>query len=435
MNTIPSISLLHISEYLEKKIILKGWLHGKRGSNHIQFLQIRNSGKIIQVVAEKEIIGKEVFGKIKQLRQESSLEISGKVTASEKSELGYEIQLETIFLLGESIDYPITPKEHGVDFLHNHRHLWLRSKRQLAIMKVRNELSFAIRKYFHETDYCLIDTPILTGSVGESAGTLFETEYFDLGKAYLAQTGQLYLETAIFAHDRVYCFGPTFRAEKSKTRRHLTEFWMLEAETAHFTNSENVQFQEHFVKNVTLQTISLCRKELEVLERDISQLENYLSKPFAKINYTEAIEILQKLGETIQWGEDINAECEHKLTDHFNSFVFILNYPRTIKAFYMKQNPSDLRTVLCADLIAPEGVGEIIGGSEREENLDKILERIQEEGLASESYHWYLDLRKYGSVPHSGFGLGLERLIAWICGLPHVRECIPFPRLMGRLDP
>jgi asparaginyl-tRNA synthetase len=430
-----SISLKNISDFIGKTVSLKGWLQIKRGNNHIQFLQIRNSGRIIQVVVEKDKFSEEDFTKIKSFHQEMSLELIGTVVESIKSDLGYEIILDSYSILGDSIDYPITPKEHGTDFLHNNRHLWLRSKRQLAILQIRNELSYAIRSFFYKQNYVLLDTPILTGSVGESAGTLFETEYFDLGKAYLAQTGQLYLETGIFAHDRVYCFGPTFRAEKSKTRRHLTEFWMLEAETANFDNETNIQFQDLFIRTVIKETIEKCKTELKVLERDIDKLNQFIEKPFTVISYDQAITILQSKKEEIQWGEDINAERESILTEHYNGALFIKNYPRSIKAFYMKQNPENPKTVLCADLIAPEGVGEIIGGSEREEGLEKIIERIKEEELSLESYSWYLDLRKYGSVPHSGFGLGLERLIAWIAGLSHVRECIPFPRLMGRLDP
>jgi asparaginyl-tRNA synthetase len=435
LELMKKVSLRNISEEVNSIVTMNGWLQIKRGNNHIQFLQIRNSGKIIQVVAEKEKFSEDDFLKIKSLHQECSLELVGMVVKSDKAEGGFEILLESFRVIGESIDYPITPKEHGTDFLHNNRHLWLRSKKQLAILQIRNELSFQIRSFFYEENYLLLDTPILTGSVGESAGTLFETEYFDLGKAYLAQTGQLYLETGIFAHDKVYCFGPTFRAEKSKTRRHLTEFWMLEAETANFGNEENILLQDRFVRTVIKRTIEKCRMELKHLERDVEKLLSYIEKPFPWITYDRAIEILQEKKESIQWGEDINAERENILTEYHSSALFIKNYPRNIKAFYMKQNPENPSTVLCADLIAPEGVGEIIGGSEREEDFQKIIQRIKEEGLEEESYSWYLDLRKYGSVPHSGFGLGLERLIAWIAGLPHVRECIPYPRLMGRLDP
>jgi asparaginyl-tRNA synthetase len=429
------MNLKTIKNFIDQEVILKGWVQGLRGNNNIQFIQFRNFGKIIQIVCDKSSLPEELFQTVKSLSQETSIEIKGSVVLAPKSELGVEILLTDLKILGESKDYPITPKEHGPDFLHNNRHLWLRSKKQLAILSVRNELVYQIRNYFYEHNYVLIDTPILTGSIGESAGELFETEYFDLGKAYLAQTGQLYLETAIFAHSQVYCFGPTFRAEKSKTRRHLTEFWMLEVETANLQNPENILLQEHFVKTVALATLSKMESELKILERDTNSLKSYLEKTFPKIEYTEAIKILNEVGETISWGEDINAERETILTNYFSSAVFILNYPREIKAFYMKQNPENEKTVLCADLIAPDGVGEIIGGSEREESYEKILARIREEKLPEETYNWYLDLRKYGSVPHSGFGLGLERFVAWICGLQHVRECIPYPRLMGRLFP
>jgi asparaginyl-tRNA synthetase len=422
-------------ELLGKKSTLKGWLHGIRGSNKFQFLTIRSEGYLFQVIAEKEKLGEEAFAQIKSLNQETSLIVEGIFVDNERAPGGLELHLESFSIQGESKDYPITPKEHGTDFLLNHRHLWLRSKKQLAILKIRSELSFQIRNYFHEKNYTNIDTPILTGSVGESAGTLFSTEYFDLGKAYLAQTGQLYLETAIFAHSKVYCFGPTFRAEKSKTRRHLTEFWMLEAETAYIGNEENLDLQDDFVRTVIRRTVAHCKHELLVLERDLEKILGYVSDPFPRIDYDEAISILQKKGVEIEWGEDINAEGENLITEEFSSAVFIRNYPKSIKAFYMKENPSNPKTVLCADLIAPEGVGEIIGGSEREEDFDKIMAKIKEEGLPEDGYDWYLDLRKYGSVPHAGFGLGLERLVAWIGGLPHVRECIPFPRMMYRIHP
>ena len=428
------IGLYNLKEVSGKEVELEGWLQGKRGSNHVQFLQVRNSGKIIQVVVEKES-GEDLFVKCKNLKQETSIRIRGKLQESAKSPIGFEILLSELEIIGESDNYPITPKEHGVDFLHTNRHLWLRSKRQLAILQVRNELSFAIRKFFYDNHFVLIDTPILTGSIGESAGTLFETKYFDLGNAYLAQTGQLYLETAIFAHNNVYCFGPTFRAEKSKTRRHLTEFWMLEAEMAFTGNEESIAFQDQFVRTVIRDTLERSGHNLQVLETNIDKLLSYIEKPFKQISYREAIELLQSKGEQISFGEDINAEREAIITSHYQTAVFIKNYPRSIKAFYMKQNPDDSETVLCADLIAPDGVGEIIGGSEREESYDKIIEKLKDEKLPIASYDWYLDLRKYGSVPHAGFGLGLERLLAWICGLPHVRECIPYPRMMERLNP
>ncbi|PJZ45226.1 asparagine--tRNA ligase [Leptospira brenneri] len=414
---------------------LQGWVQGLRGNNHVQFLQLRTNGKIFQVVAEKEFLGEETFKQIKALPQEASLIVFGVAQENAKAPGGQELFLHSFTFVGESEGYPITPKEHGPDFLHNHRHLWLRSKRQLAIQRVRSELSFAIREFFRNDGYTLIDTPILTGSIGESAGTLFSTEYFDLGQAYLAQTGQLYLETAAFAHSKVYCFGPTFRAEKSKTRRHLTEFWMLEAETAFLGQDGNLDLQERFVKAVLRTTIERTREDLKALDRDPTPLLEQLEKTFPRVDYGEAIQILQSAGEEITWGEDINSDREQILTTHFGTAIFIQNFPRAIKAFYMKQNPNDLKTVLSADLIAPDGVGEIIGGSEREESYEKIVERLKEEGLPPEDYSWYLDLRKYGSVPHSGFGMGLERVIAWICGLSHIRECIPFPRMIYRLTP
>ncbi|TGK38836.1 asparagine--tRNA ligase [Leptospira andrefontaineae] len=435
MSEVSTIDLNRLQEHVNQTVRIQGWVHGLRGSNARQFLSLRNSGKILQVLAEKEIIGEDLFSEIKHLKQETSVEVIGKLVENEKSPIGFELVLSSFKKVGESENYPITPKEHGIDFLLSQRHLWLRSSKQLAIIKVRSELSYQIRKYFHNNQFTLIDTPILTGSIGESAGTLFSTEYFDLGNAYLAQTGQLYLETAIFAHNKVYCYGPTFRAEKSKTRRHLTEFWMVEAETAFLTHAENLKLQEDFVKTVIKETVSSCLPELKVLERDPSPLLDYISKPFALIDYKEALEYLQSQGEDIAWGDDINSEREQMLCQKFGGPVFIQKYPREAKAFYMKVNPEDPRTVLNADLIAPDGVGEIIGGSEREESYENITKRLEEENLPVESYEWYLELRKYGSVPHSGFGLGTERLIAWICGLQHVRECIPFPRMMERLYP
>ncbi|PJZ70572.1 asparagine--tRNA ligase [Leptospira perolatii] len=435
MSEAKTITLNELSENVGKRVQVRGWVHGIRGSNARQFLSLRESGKIIQVLAEKELLSEESFQEIKHLKQETSIEILGTLAKNEKSPIGYELVLESYKIVGHSENYPITPKEHGIDFLLSQRHLWLRSSKQLSILRVRNELSFQIRKYFYENQFTLIDTPILTGSIGESAGTLFSTKYFDLGDAYLAQTGQLYLETAIFAHSKVYCFGPTFRAEKSKTRRHLTEFWMFEAEVAFADHNQNLILQEDFVKTVVKATVAACRNDLKVLERDPEPLLAYMDRPFARIDYNHALEFLQSKGEDIVWGDDINAEREQMLTTEHGGPVFIEKYPREAKAFYMKVNPENPKTVLNADLIAPDGVGEIIGGSEREESYQNIVQRLKEENLPLESYEWYLELRKYGSVPHSGFGLGLERLIAWICGLQHVRECIPFPRMMERLYP
>jgi asparaginyl-tRNA synthetase len=315
-----------------------------------------------------------------------------------------------------------------------HRHLWLRSSRQYAVMKVRNEIIMAIRQFFYERSYVLIDTPILTGSIGETASTLFATEYFDLGTAYMAQTGQLYLEAACMAHGKVYCFGPTFRAEKSKTRRHLTEFWMVEAEVAYLELEGNLDLQEDMIRYVVSWVLDKCAAELTTLERDLEPLQK-IKEPFFRISYDEAVEKLRAAGSEIEWGHDLGAQDETKLTEMYDRPIFVCNYPREAKAFYMKRNPDNPKTVLCSDLLAPEGYGEIIGGSQREDNYDYLVEAIKREQLPLDAYEWYLDLRKYGSVPHSGFGLGLERTVGWICGLPHLRETIPFARMLYKLYP
>jgi len=424
-----------LRQNLGKEAVLEGWVHGIRGNNHLKFLQLRVQGHILQIVLEKEKLGEDLFSLWKGLPQETSVRLRGEILPNEKAPFGLEMHFQNGEVLGISKDFPITPKEHGPDFLHNHRHLWLRSKRQLAIMRIRSELSFAIRLFLRELGYVLVDTPILTGSVGESAGTLFETEYFDLGKAYLAQTGQLYLETAIFAHEKVYCFGPTFRAEKSKTKRHLTEFWMLEVETAFFSQEKNQDLQEHMLKRLIQHILEFCYLDLAILDRDIKALEKLVSKEIPRVLYKEALDILQSAGENIHWGEDINAEREDVLTAHFGGAIFLCQFPKEIKAFYMKENPMDSKTVLSADLILPDSGGEVIGGSEREEDLSLLEEKISREGLPKGNYDWYLDLRKYGSVPHSGFGLGLERLVSWISGVGHVRECIPYPRMIYRITP
>jgi asparaginyl-tRNA synthetase len=331
------------------------------------------------------------------------------------------------------IDYPIQPKEHGIDFLLDNRHFWLRSSRQRAIALVRHEVEQAIRDFFYDRGFVLVDTPILTAAIGERSG-LFSTEYFDEGTAYLAQTGQLYGEAAAAAFGQIYCFGPTFRAEKSKTRRHLSEFWMVEPEVAFNDSEDNMRLQEDFVSYIVQRCLERRRAELDELERDVSKLETVLT-PFPRIDYTDAIRILEQKGSSAKWGDDLGAEDESLLVEGHDRPVFIYNYPKEAKAFYMKENPADPRTVLCDDLLAPEGYGEIIGGSQREDDYDRLLHRIQEEGLPVEAYSWYLDLRKYGTFVHSGFGLGLERTVSWICGLPHLREAIAFPRMMHRLRP
>jgi len=356
------------------------------------------------------------------------------VRAEPRAPGGVEVTVSGLEVLGASVDFPITPKEHGTAFLFEHRHLWLRSRRQVAIMRVRHEVVQAIRDFLYARDYHLVDTPLLTGAIGESAGTLFQTEYFDLGSAYLAQTGQLYLEAAAAALGRVYCFGPTFRAEKSKTRRHLSEFWMVEPEVAWNDSDANMRLQEEFVSYIVERCLERRREDLKELERDTALLER-VTPPFPRVSYTDAIAQLQAGGTAAEWGQDLGAEDETALARQFDRPVFIYNYPRAVKAFYMKQNPDDPRTVLNNDCLAPEGYGEIIGGSQREDDHDLLLGRIREQGLPEEPYGWYLDLRKYGTFVHAGFGLGVERTVAWICGIPHIREAIAFPRMMYKLYP
>ena len=346
---------------------------------------------------------------------------------------GYELGVTALSLLSGADEYPIQAKEHGVDFLLDHRHLWLRSSLQRASLKVRAEVSQAIHDFFYGRGFTRIDTPILTGSIGEHAGTLFETGYFG-ETAYLAQTGQLYVEAACPAFQKVYCFGPTFRAEKSKTRRHLTEFWMIEPEVAFADSDDNMRLQEEFVSYLVERALENCADEFEVLERDTTALER-IKTPFPRISYTEAVEQLNQKGSKTEWGQDLGAPDEAALMEDQDRPLFVYNYPKGAKAFYMKENPDDPRTVLCNDLLAPEGYGEIIGGSQREDDHDRLLARIREEGLPEEAYKWYLDLRRYGTFPHSGFGLGLERTVGWITGRHHIREMIPFPRLMNRLYP
>jgi asparaginyl-tRNA synthetase len=375
-----------------------------------------------------------VWERFKGLTQETSVAVTGVVRADARAPGGVELTLTDLAVLGPSRDFPITPKEHGTAFLFEHRHLWLRSRRQVAIMRIRHEVIQAIRDFFYQRDYVLVDTPLLTGAIGETAGTLFEMEYFDLGKAYLAQTGQLYLEAAAAALGRVYCFGPTFRAEKSKTRRHLAEFWMVEPEVAWYDSNDNMRLQEEFVSYIVGRCLERRKEELKELERDTAPLER-VSPPFPRVSYTDAVARLQAAGADIAWGGDLGGDEETMLARAFDRPVFVFNYPREVKAFYMKQNPDDPRTVLNNDCLAPEGYGEIIGGSQREDDHDLLLQRIREWKLPEEAYGWYLDLRKYGTFVHSGFGLGVERTVAWICGVPHIRECIAFPRMMYRLYP
>ena len=415
-------------------ITLRAWVERTRSSGKIAFVVLRDGTGYLQCVVPKNEVDATVWEAVKTLTQETSVQVTGGVRADARSPGGVELGLRELEVIGESVDFPITPKEHGTAFLFEHRHLWLRSRRQAAIMKVRHEVIQAIRDFFYERDFCLVDTPLLTAAIGEEASTLFETDYFDLGKAYLAQTGQLYLEAAAAALAKVYCFGPTFRAEKSKTRRHLTEFWMVEPEVAWYDSDANMGLQEDFVSYIVQRCLELRKPELELLERDTAPLE-VIQPPFPRISYTDAVAKLQKHGQSIEWGKDLGAEDETKIATWYDKPVFVYNYPKEAKAFYMKLNPDDPRTVLCNDCLAPEGYGEIIGGSQREDDHDTLLARIREEGLPEDAYGWYLDLRKYGTFVHSGFGLGVERTVAWICGIPHVREAIAFPRQMHRIHP
>ncbi|WP_219836578.1 asparagine--tRNA ligase [Paenibacillus sp. R14(2021)] len=409
------------------------WLNGKRSSGKIQFLQLRDGTGYVQGVAVKSELPESVWESAGKLTQESSLYVKGTVREEPRSQSGYELTVEDIEIIQLTQDYPITPKEHGVDFLMDRRHLWLRSSKQRAILVIRAEIIRSIQQFFDEHGFTLVDPPILTPSSSEGTTNLFHIKYFD-EDAYLTQSGQLYMEAAAMALGKVYSFGPTFRAEKSKTRRHLIEFWMIEPEMAFVDHEENLRVQERFVSFVVQNVVANCRKELETIGRDISKLEA-IQAPFPRITYDEAIAFLQERQHEIQWGEDFGAPHETAIAESYDRPVFITHYPASFKAFYMKPDPNRPEVVLCADMIAPEGYGEIIGGSQRIDDPELLAERFQEHELSTEAYQWYLDLRKYGTVPHSGFGLGLERTVAWICGLEHVRETIPFPRLLYRLYP
>jgi asparaginyl-tRNA synthetase len=426
------ISGLHA--HVGQTVSVRGWVVTTRSSGKIAFVVVRDGSGYVQGVLSKKDVPETTWSTFTGLTQESSVRLTGVVRAEPRSPGGYELAVQTLELLGASPDYPIGPKEHGTTFLFEHRHLWLRSRRQAAVARVRHEVVQAIRDFFYQRGFILVDTPILTGAIGEEAGNLFATDYFDIGKAYLAQTGQLYVEAAAAALGKVYCFGPTFRAEKSKTRRHLTEFWMVEPEVAFNDSDANMQLQQDFVAAIVSRALDRRREELKELERDTAPLER-VQPPFPRISYSDAVGRLNELGSDITWGSDLGGDDETLLAQQYDRPVFVYNYPKEVKAFYMKENPDDPRTVLNNDCLAPEGYGEIIGGSQREDSYDKLLARIQEQGLDPEAYRWYLDLRKYGTFVHSGFGLGIERTVAWICGIPHIREAIAFPRQIHRLYP
>ncbi len=415
-------------------VTVRGWVATTRSSGKIGFVVLRDGTGYLQAVLSRKEVPDAVWEAFGRLTHETSVAVTGALRADKRAPGGVELDVADLRILGPSVDFPITPKEHGTAFLFEHRHLWLRSRRQVAIAHVRHEVVQAIRDFFHERHFVLVDTPILTGAIGEAAGNLFATEYFDLGTAYLAQTGQLYVEAAAAALGKVYCFGPTFRAEKSKTRRHLTEFWMVEPEVAWHDSNDNMRLQEEFVASIVARVLDRRKAELAELERDTAPLERVVP-PFPRLSYTEAVERLKGMGSDIVWGRDIGGDEETLLSRAHDRPLFVYNYPTAVKAFYMKENPADPRTVLNNDLLAPEGYGEIIGGSQREDDHDKLLARIRAERLPEEAYGWYLDLRKYGTFVHSGFGLGVERTVAWICGIPHIREAIAFPRTLYRLWP
>lgn len=429
-----TVLIRDIGQYSGKQVTLKGWLYNRRSSGKIQFLIIRDGTGFIQGIMVKSESDPQDYELAANLSQESSVQVTGTVKEDSRSPLGYELTIEKIALISSAEDYPISLKEHGVDFLLDHRHLWMRTPRQVAIMHIRDTIIKALRDWLHSKGFTLVDAPILTPAACEGTTTLFETDYFG-EKAFLSQSGQLYMEAAAMALGRVYCFGPTFRAEKSKTRRHLIEFWMMEPEMAFVEHDENLTLQEEMVQYVIKTVLDRHRPDLAILERDTAKLENLVSKPFARMSYDDAIEYLQKEGHDIQWGDDFGAPDETALASFHDGPVFIEGFPAAIKAFYMKPDPDRPEVVLAADLLAPEGYGEIIGGSQRIDDMDLLLQRIQEHQLPQEAFKWYLDLRKYGSVPHSGFGIGLERFITWICGLSHLRETIPFPRLINRIYP
>lgn len=425
-----------VEKHVGEEITIGCWLANKRSSGKIAFLQLRDGSGFMQGVVVKETVGEELFKTAKGLTQESSMWVTGVIKSDGgRTAIGHEMEITAIEVIHEAIDYPITPKAHGTDFLMDNRHLWLRSKRQHAVMVVRNELIRATYEFFNQEGFIKVDPPILTGSAPEGTTELFHTKYFD-EDAYLSQSGQLYMEAAAMALGKVFSFGPTFRAEKSKTRRHLIEFWMMEPEMAFYDHEMNLEVQENYVSHLVHSALTNCRAELELLERDLTVLEN-IKAPFPRVTYTEAIEMLKEQGfDDIEFGDDFGAPHETAIANTFARPVFITHWPKDIKPFYMKEDPENPGFVLCDDLIAPEGYGEIVGGSQREEDFEKLRAGMKAHDLdETGAYKWYLETRKYGSVPHSGFGLGLERTVAWITGVEHVRETIPFPRLLNRLYP
>jgi asparaginyl-tRNA synthetase len=423
-----------IADHEGEVVTLQGWVYNLRRSKKLVFLQLRDGTGVIQCVIFKGDVEPELFQTAKRLPQEASCRVTGEVRADPRSPIGFEIGVQALEVVHfPQEEYPITPKSHGVAFLMEHRHLWLRSSRQWAILRIRATLVRAIRDYFDSRGFVLVDSPIFTPAACEGTTTLFETQYFSQ-MAYLTQSGQLYAEAAAMALGKVYCFGPTFRAEKSKTRRHLTEFWMVEPEVAFLDLDGDMDLAEDFICAIVARVLEERSQELALLERDTAALEN-VKKPFPRVSYSEAVETLNRVGQTFEWGNDFGGDDETILAEQFDRPVMVHRFPADIKAFYMKRDARDDRLALGMDVLAPEGYGEIVGGGQREDDLETLIHRLEEHDLPREQFEWYLDLRRYGSVPHAGFGLGLERTVAWICGLHHVRETIPYPRLLDRIQP
>jgi asparaginyl-tRNA synthetase len=427
------VKISQVSQYEGREITIRGWLYNKRSSGKLHFLQVRDGSGIIQAVVFQGEVDPAQFSLCDGLAQEAAISVTGTVRQDKRSPLGFELGVASIECHQQSDEYPISPKDHGIAFLMENRHLWLRSRRPHAILRVRNQVIKACREFMDQQDFTLVDAPIFTPAACEGTSTLFETDYFG-EKAYLTQSGQLYMEAAAMAFGNVYCMGPTFRAEKSKTRRHLTEFWMIEPEMAYCDLNGDMQVAESMVAYVVAHVLEHCVAELELLERDTAMLAQ-VKAPFPRISYDDAIKRLNELGSSIAWGSDLGAEDETLLSKEYDRPLLVHRYPAAVKAFYMKEDPEDPRLALCVDILAPEGYGEIIGGGQREDSLEILEKKISEHGLPEESFAWYLDLRRYGSVPHAGFGMGIERLVTWVCGLHHVRETIPFPRTMQRIYP
>ncbi|MCP4901957.1 MAG: asparagine--tRNA ligase [bacterium] len=430
----PVITISQLAEHTGQEVSVRGWVYNWRKKGKLRFIVLRDGFGYLQCVVFRPEVDEAVWENAVSLTQESSLTISGLVVTEERAPGGFELKVSEVEPIHIAPEYPIGKKDHGVDFLLNHRHLWLRSRRQHAITRVRSELEFGIRDFFQSRDYTLIDSPILTPAACEGTSTLFETEYFG-ETAYLSQSGQLYLEPAAAALGKVYCFGPTFRAEKSKTRRHLTEFWMVEPEVAWLRFDGLLDLAEEFLSELVSRILDRCSEDLKRLERDTSKLEPSTSRPYPRIDYGDAITKLQELGQEVEFGDDLGAEDETVLANHFDRPVLVTRYPAEIKAFYMQPDPEDPSRALALDVLAPEGYGEIIGGSERSDSLEHLERKIAEHDLPREAFEWYLDVRRYGSFPHSGFGMGIERCVAWLCGIHHAREAIPYPRTLNRLYP